>query len=145
MTTLKIKINYDLLCKIVESNTGLTLNETVSKILGYSTIASFFSALMSPTREEMIQIILHNITFYLTLIGGTELMLSGIKKDIACKELRKLITQLQNLEIDTNLELLQNAYGYKTEYEISNTFPPEVKQNKYIMIPVHDKGEDSET
>lgn len=141
---MKIVINYDLLQKIAESKTGLSLNKTLNNVLFYSTIASSLSGLMGPTREEFLQIILHNISFYLALIGGTDLMLSGIKKDIACKQLRDLVSKLKDLEIDTSQELLEKAYEYKTEYEVSHSFPPEIKQNKYIMVPVHDNGEESE-
>ena len=145
MTTLKIKINYDLLQKLAESNTGLTLKDSLSKVLVYTTIATSITGLMAPTKEELARIILHNITFYLTLVFGSDLMLSGIKKDIACKQLRNLIAQLKNLDINTNLELLQKAEHYKTEYETSDSFPPEIKQNKYIMVTVLENGKEIET
>lgn len=147
---MKIQTNYDLLNKVVESEKGFTLNK-IAKYVGICTSASIVidMALSSIIQEPPEKFIL-DVVFYAwfhTLCGtAVHKSVSGIGKLKANRDLIILILKLYRLNILTDLNLINKSYAYHTEYKIVDGEKgiPVLKQNKYIMLPVYENGEESE-
>ena len=150
---MKIKINYDLLSKIQETNTG-SLQKTVKTILlktGITmTIIGVLDTVSSYSTENLLNEILGGLGICLTIHTSgtllTNLMSSKLNKIAALKDLMTLSLLLNNININTNFILLLKSYKYKTEYKINSDEDSNHKlvQKKYIMVPVHDSGEEKE-
>lgn len=143
---MKIQVNYDLLNCIVESQKGFSLNRT-AKYVGFCTSVSTVLDLVIPKDFYMF---LGNVMLYLILhsILGTGIQLSAspIRKIVAETNIKYLLPKLHSININTDKELLSKSYKYHTDYEIiteEKAFP-RVKQEKYIMVPVYENGEEKE-
>ena len=147
---MKIQINYDLLNKVIESKKGFSISQ-ITKYAGRCTAISTvidigFSCIMPEPAEKLIFDILFYSLFHAAL--GTALYkgLSELGKRKATRDLIVLAFKLCQLNIITNLNQIDQAYAYHTDYKIVNSKKgiPQLKQDKYIVLPVYENGEESE-
>jgi len=144
---MKIEINYDLLDKIREANTGLSLNKTAKFILLRTSIQTTICMIIDMIYYAKIQNLLKDLTFSFLIQGvmtiTTDLILSKINKSIASYDLKHLLNLLKVINIDTTYELLLDAYKYKTDYKVrfNNDKIPVLEEKKYIMVPVYENGD----
>lgn len=137
---LKIVINYDLIDKIKESQSGISLKKTINKIAFNSlvvyliTLPNAHSKLVSLTSAIFVQ------TIYFSTVS---LGYASYNREFAIKQLKILSQDLATLNISTNDELLQNSYVYKTNYncQSNDKILPQLTQKKYIMIPCNGEYE----
>lgn len=144
---MKIHINYDLLEKIKEAKVGFSLQKGVKRVLLNTSISTMLGYIIFTPIEESV---LPWIPFYIILhlfgtISITKLDMPITKLKSICK-LLELSVLLSNINVNTNLDLLSKSYVYKKEYKLklSKNYIPHITQNKYIMVPTYDKGEEKE-
>lgn len=147
---MKISINYDLLEKVKEAKLGFSLQRSVKDIIKISFKYSLFTLIIYSPSPDMREICLRAIAKYCTLftiIGlGTNIILSKLNKKDAKEKLSKLSAMLKDIDVNTNSDLLLKSYVYKKEYKLrfNKNYIPYITQNKYIMVPTYDKGEERE-
>ena len=141
---MKIQINFDLLSKIKEANTGMSLKRSACKMLVGTacTTALTLPYIMNDTSngEDF------GMNFLMILLAQTIYTINSNKlfadkyKEIASIKLNKVLSLLGNLDLNVNYEDLLNAYTYCTEYEDSydEGFLPKIVQRKYFLIPFSD-------
>ena len=150
MIVLKLQINYDLLSKIFETNTGISLKKSSEFVILSTSISTIFEVvsgliISSPPEEHLKRIlgyfIIHSVN---TTIAS--LALSKIVKILSSIELKRLSNSLKHMNVNTNEELLKDSYKYKTEYEVihDESLFPKIEQRKYIMVPAYENGEEQE-
>lgn len=142
---MKIIVNYDLLEKVFESKHDISLVKNTKMVTGWTLLAS--GAILIPSmfvpnslefaeliKKTPIVIIFNSICF---ICGYSCLDIIFNRRKKAIYELKNLSRKLKSLNIDTTNELLQQAYKYKTEYELSTEegVIPRLVQKKYINIP----------
>lgn len=148
---MKIQINYDLLNKVTESKKGFSLNQ-ISKYVSKCTLGSLVvDASLSLIFLEPPEKFLFDSIFYLifhTILGTTvHISLSELCKRKSDRDLLLLALKLYQLDIITDLNLIKKSYAYHTDYKMinnNNKDIPILKQNKYIILPVYENGEESE-
>jgi len=146
---LKLTINYDLLRKIKETNTGFSLHRSVKTVLLKTLIGMAIVTPLNIISSEPNGTI-KDLIWFLSYFSTTEvifnLIFSKTNKLYATNELRKLSLFLTSINIPTNYDLLLESYVYDTDYELefNDKSIPSLKQNKYIMIPVQIDGEEKE-
>ncbi len=137
---MKISINYDLLGKIKEAKVGFSLQRYTQKIIIGSSITI---AIVNLLAKSNIQLILSCVTanaFVTSVVDGLNLLKTS---ELAFDELEdKVLVQLKDMDINTDLDLLLDSYIYKKEYklEFNKNYIPHVTQNKYIMVPTYDNN-----
>ena len=149
---MKLVINYDLIDKIREANTGISLNKSSKFILKCTSINIIIGTILSlipPAstnyfKEELpkdiiIYLIIHT---FLTIIR--EITFSKFLKVWALNDLNNLASRLKDLDINTSYELLLEAYKYKTEYKINTNNNFSLEEKKFIMVPAYVNGEEKE-
>ena len=147
---MKIVINYDLMEKIAEAKYGFSLKrecKIVSAIV--SACYSFIIVLNGVAMNSMdFQRWFGSLPFYVTysivLATGINVLLRGIsgQKEMAANQLDDLSIDLNLLNIDTDVDLLLEAYKYYTEYEWTHDKSiPTLIQKKYINVPTTDDDE----
>lgn len=155
MNRVKIRINYDLLEKINDSKTGLSLKRKASWMkyqMGLGLLATMpFNILLSQIADaNFIKETIKDILFLLTCYGvsdtAVDYFLRETNKNIAKLKLILLLGELSDININTNYELLSNAYEYDSTYkfEVNDSKIPHLKEEKYIMVPVIKDGEEKE-
>lgn len=147
---MKIVINYDLLEKISEAKTGLSLIKTSKKVLLKATRTEIFYIILSLIYSLPITIknSIQAYCFYLALHLISETVDINKNKIKALEEIKRLALKLSDLNICTEHELLMGSYVYEKEYELvneENSILPKICQKKYIMVPVYDNGKTVET
>ena len=141
---MKINVNYELLSKIGEANYGINVHRVGKKMVILNGIMSFISFILTPTDPK--QIAAH-ILYSFSLISfqslGVELVGSRIQKADANISLKKLASNLNDINVSTNCDLLKQAEAYSTKYKINfgDGVIPKIIQNKYIMVPTGNEGE----
>ena len=144
---MKIKVNYDLIDKIREQKIGYSLIKTRRDILKFGVM--FFSL--------DVLIVNGNIKFLIiqTLFrtGSNAIVFPMIEKysikigkDDAVMHLKKLASLLRENYINTDYELLQQAYQYDVNYSfmLDDNKTPRLKQEKYIMVPTIERDGEKE-
>lgn len=155
MNRVKIRINYDLLDKIKDSKTGLSLKREASWMkyqMGFGMLVTMpLNILLSQTSDaNFIKETIKDILFLLFMYGVSDIaidhFLKESNKNIAKLKLILLLMELRSINIDTNYELLQNAYEYDSTYKFckNDSKIPLLKEEKYIMVPVIKDGEEKE-
>lgn len=72
-------------------------------------------------------------------------MRSKSTKNISRQELVILSNLLNNINVNTDSELILESYKYKTEYDFNkDSESKDLIQKKYIMVPVIQNGEEKE-
>ena len=147
---MKIQINYDLLSKIMESKTGFSLQRLTNKVMLCTSISSSFcipiTISRSGTTEEILNGIVSLLFWHTCWESIGQSFNSKYYKNIAINELKRLVSILNDINVSTNYELLLQSYTYKTNYKIkfNKYFLPCLKQDKYIMVPIYNNGEEKE-
>lgn len=157
---MKIKTDYDLLKEIEHSKKGIKGSEHFINALKNNPACSIGGlilltySIVNVVRNEEVKdkliIIAINIGGY-SLGRGIFNLISkkykvlDIKK--ATDELQRLVTQLYNLEVRTDLELLKKSKLNQTNYKIVFTDGdiklPKIKQYKYIDVPLSNGYEET--
>jgi len=146
---MKIKINYDLIKKISETEKGFILNKTTKYVLGLTTCALLFDRCLLPNLNTN-DTFLSDLSFYLIYytVIGIPINYAHYKtsQSLSIQELKSLVILLQNINVNTNYELLLKSYKYHTEYklEFDESKAPYIIQEKYINIPIYDNGNEKE-
>ena len=149
---MKIIINYDLLDKIREAKIGISLQRSTKTVLIISGAAtSIFSVLIAfaiPAEElgiEILKFVLRTLVNQSAIRLFFDLLVSKIYKTISKEQLRLLSSQLKDIKVNTDKDLILDSYKYKTEYKwIKSEKDIDLVQKKYIMIPVIENGEEKE-
>jgi len=147
---MKININYDLMTKIAEANNGFVLKKTVKRILIYSAISITIAQVIVPGEaslsEELLKGIVTVVPIHTLGAAATDLTLIESKKRLALNKLKALSLALNQLNLNTDSELLLKSQKYKTEYNFNHndSTTPKLEERKYIMIPVYENGEEKE-
>ncbi len=148
---MKIKINYDLIDKIKESQNGVTLFKTASRNFKYGIF--MFSAyilldlmLSKDDNNVLLAASIGASICYLSKTLIDNIMNACIKDKQKLKALTDLISltiKLKKINIDTSLELLIDSKVQKVDYSIklNSKKIPSILQNKYILIPTYNDGE----
>ena len=138
---MKIMVNYDLIDKIRESKTGISLCR-------YTTVVGFTNAIGIPmislgsylgnaSLGDTLELVLKLFGYSLFYNGIQAFGYSFFRKKEAVEELAKLSMKLKDICVETSPELLKSAYQYEVNYSINfDSFPPKIEQKKYIMVPV---------
>lgn len=138
---MKIQINFDLLSKINDANTGLSLKRTVVKMFAGTVLTTSIALPFCMNDNSVVNDSL--TSFFMILSAQTIYTIRSNKlfadkyKEIASIELNKFLHSLDCLDISVNYEELLNAYTYCTEYEelSDDSFLPKIVQKKYFVIP----------
>ncbi|MCI9586085.1 MAG: hypothetical protein HFH45_05600 [Bacilli bacterium] len=148
---MKIIINYDLLERAAEAKHKFSLVKETKRAVKFC--AFFYSVIWTPycaiTKDPIsFSHYLNTLPFNLLLSTGMITLFYSFNtyfkgvSDLAFLDLHILSKKLESLNINTNGDLLMDAYKYKTEYEIdSHSKIPLLVQKKYINIPSNDDKE----
>ena len=145
---MKIIINYDLIDKAQESKTGFSLNK-YKRSVGICTgiISGATSVTVFTGAQSMFEYLAHcgyAFAYYLLYFRFSQLASKESNISNSEKCLGELVSKLDKIFVRTDVELLQDAYCYETEYEINNSFLPRVMQKKYINVPVYNDWDNNE-
>lgn len=137
----KICINYDLIDKAREAKTGFSLHKfTVLMGLCNGLTIPFVllgAQLGDAPAVEVLETLLRN--FFISGLHST--VNSSFGKNRAIEELKKLSRELNNICIETDDEALTETYLYDVKYSVDfESFPPKIVQEKYVKVPVNDRG-----
>ena len=147
---MKIMVNYDLLSKIATSKTGLALDKTVKRAAKYSLIAQGIllplDLLANFTQEQFLAQLLRTISVEFSAVGISDIICIKRSKELAIRDLKILAYVLKKIDINTNYDLLVESYKYRTDYkvEFNDSKIPKIKQEKYIVVPIYEDGEEKE-
>ena len=147
---MKLKVNFDLLSKIATSKTGFTLDRTMKKsainVVLVEALCLPIQIASNYTPEQFLASLLRTIAIQIFVFGTADAICSKWQKQMATDQLRILTIILKELDINTNYDLLVQSYKYKTNYklEYNDSKIPKIKQEKYIMLPVYEDGEERE-
>jgi len=147
---MKIKVNYDLIDKIRASKTGISLKRTVNKTIGYTSIYCLLSVpeiCVSPDPlEACLKFVIKGALVYSSMIGVTNLLCVFLEKNHSISDLKKLASLLRENYINTDYELLLQAYQYDVNYSfmLDDNKIPRLKQEKYIMVPTIERDSEKE-
>jgi len=142
---MKIRVNYDLIDKIREQKIGYSLIKTRRDIFKFSFMFFPLDLLIAngDFNSLIIQIIFRT--------GANAIVFPFIEKtrfnkDYVLTDLKQLESILRSNYINTDYELLQQAYEYETNYKfiLDEDKIPRLKQDKYIMVPVVDRDGEKE-
>ena len=147
---MKIVVNYDLLDKIKESKTGLSVNRVRRDVLRYTTINMAIETPFNVSQGADLNHYILDLFCFMSVHCISQLNIwlffSNLLKNKAQQDLNVLASQLQDIFVRTDKELLQDAYKYKTEFELDceSSKIPNILQKKYIMVPVHNDWDNNE-
>lgn len=137
---MKIIINYDLIDKVREANTGFSLRK-------FTTLVGLTNGLVIPPMiigSELGNVpltdTLESILRILCISSLQSFGYSYFGKYSAIENLRELSKKLKDIYVETDSELLKESYQYDIEYSINfDSFPPKLEEKKYIMVPVYNE------
>ncbi|MBQ9012168.1 MAG: hypothetical protein IJ094_01075 [Bacilli bacterium] len=150
---MKIKINYDLVEKINESENGVKLSKTIKEfykkplVFGttslqvFSILGMFFRS--NPGKISPISLLaigIHGLTHLVFLYSSY--MKNNLDKDYDIQKARYdlyiLVSELNNLDVNTTYANLLKSEVIQTDYEFKFVdSKPLLKQKKYINIPLN--------
>lgn len=144
---MKIQINYDLMDKIRESKTGVSLVRSVRKAFLSSGIVFGIDLPIILMNENKLKVLMNimlicgwvscfNIVVMDNLFGNKKL-----NKYLSLEELKELARILRKYSVNTDYELLQDTCLYETNYSVilDESFIPRLKQMKYMKVLVVDR------
>jgi len=140
---MKIQINYELFEKIADAKTGFSLKRFSLSVLK----ASCFVTLVSiPLEGSSLQRFLYSLMFQTTFQGMFfGFVIPPTVKANALSVLKDLAVKLNRIDVPTNVDLLQEAYKYETEYKINtDSSVPKIQKNTYFMVPIQENGQQKE-
>ena len=146
---MKISVNYDLIDKAREAKTGFSLHR-FGKVVGLSAAILFPVRILGGTiggesPEKIISSLCLCSTQIVGMTGFNHLGFAPFNKERANEELNKLSTKLGDIFVNTDSDKLKESYQYKVKYELNtDTFPPQLEQKKYIMVPVYNDWDNNE-
>lgn len=154
---MKIQINYDLLERIKDSKNGMRLDRYIPKWISIGSILTIASCVMSNSVDPaspLAPICIMNseswVTFGIILSGAAcrdmspNLVLYNKIEEESLNDLDLLISELNNIEVKTSLDLIKGSKLYKTKYKIKFTDnKPMLMQEKYITVPLSNGYEES--
>ncbi len=138
---MKLDINYDLIEKIKEANTGISLVNSNKRVLKRTASCMPICALFNIADGNLGLIMIDMFMLSGMFLSNETLkimLLRNIRQKIAEQDLNELLGKLQTIDVRTNYENLTGANLYKTEYSF-NSDKNRLEQRKYINIPVSDK------
>lgn len=146
---MKIVVNYDLIDKAREAQTGFSLHKYITVVGITSGIAIPAKILDTMLRNmstgETVMAALKILAFILFYNGFQAKAFSSFNKENSNDDLTELAKKLGNICIETDSELLKKSYRYDIKYSINfDAFPPKLEQKKYIMVPVHNNWNNNE-
>lgn len=148
---MKIKVNYDLIEKIRESKTGVSLKRSSKRLLLTTSLVTALNVPAILMDENPMNELRYCLTiaisvglFYRIVYDG--FLFKDLYKNKSLSELKNLAQLLRGNFINTDYELLQKAYQYETNYSftLDGNKIPRLKQEKYIMVPVTDRDGEKE-
>lgn len=146
---MNIILDYDMIDKIREAKTGISLNYvrkiTTKYSVFFGTLDTIINLASNAPYEEIIFDILFRVAINIPLGIGIEKMFGPLNKNNAKAKLITLSNILRNNDINTNYELLLQSYKYDTNYTFINDEKfIGLKQEKFIMVPIINNGEETE-
>lgn len=141
---MKIDINYELISKIGEYNTGFNVNRVGKKFGFLTSIGSIMLITVNMNDpKEMISDLIYIFSVASMQTFGMEFISRRMNKLHADEQLRELSMKLNGLGVNTDEGLLAKAEVYDVKYklEFNNRIFPRLLQNKYIMVPTRNEGE----
>lgn len=147
---MKIQINYELFEKISDAKTGFSLKRLSKCVLLASSVVMLVSGPQYLFGEDPVQNILQrlgeSLLFQTSFQGGCHLLLlPPIVKRKALEDLKELTKDLNQINVPTNVDLLQKSYKYDTEYKLNtDSSIPRLQKNTYFMVPIQENGEQRE-
>ena len=145
---MKIRVNYDLLEKIKETEKGFSLKRVTMSGLLWASVFSFydFHSVDYKLSKELYTMLLFRLLLNMGLSFMREFSYSPRLKSQAIYELTLLASNLRQMHVSTDYELLLKAYEYQTIYSfvLDEDKIPRLKQNKYIMVPAVDRDGEKE-
>lgn len=142
---MKLIINYDLLEKIKEANNGIKLEKNIKHELKVQSFLFTIFPLIDLAMLGEVQWLKNLIlcSCYFTINVGIKTLVDKIFKErtelIAFAHLIMLASQLNDLNVKTNADLLKESEVYKTEYKllVNENKLPIITQKKYILVPTY--------
>lgn len=146
---MKIRTNYDLIEEATMANKGFSVKRYAKTVLKASAIGTaIFLPLQTIdgiTLAETVQTVVKSLEIYAGLYGMYSVFSRGIEQASAIDNLNFLSLKLDNIYVDTNANMLAEAKPYKTEYKLNfSSFPPQLEEKKYIMVPVFSNWDNNE-
>lgn len=146
---MKLSINYDLMEQIALSEKGYTLSRDIKQIAFMTVLSSALSCALNGENMDLQTFFLITLPIqapmnmlYTNLISHQ--MLGQIKQVRALLELQALIYSLRDINVNTDLDLLQKSELYHKQYSLKHDEGkmPYILEEKYIMVPtVYDDDE----
>lgn len=145
---MKLENEYDLMDKIKDVNEPFGLMKIIrkKKLLIYLATANFLII----TRKEDYKTLLVLFPSSLLIMFSIFLMPDYIAQkmlkmdlysSIALEDLKKLVLKLNNLYLNTDINLLLKSKQYKKKYKVikKEQVIPKVLESKYIMVPTYNR------
>lgn len=144
---MNLVIDYDFFNAIKDVNEELTLNKIIrnnmNKWLKFN-IPLLTSLEYVIAKEKFLNYMPSALAIHFFIIFQMELMqyklLGDIYKDTADIRLKLLVSQLDNLNLETTYELLKQSTCYRRIYnlKLNKNKIPQVLESKYILVPNYD-------
>lgn len=141
---MKISVDFDMIRKVNEANTGFSINYMRSKMITGTIILAGISAL---SNIDSINEFARDFSgsfgiFCLINIPSSFLSIRPIKL-IANEQIDSLCSKLEDIDVYTNPDSLKDARVYNSEHKLSFSEGslPKLHQNKYILVK-NNAGED---
>lgn len=142
---MKLIINYDLLNRIKESETGMNLQKNIIRELKVQSVAFSMSCAIDLAilgKAYIFKNLLFCGIYFVpgfVMLNAIDMAFQTNNKRRANMELILLSLRLKDINISTSLDLIKESQVYKTEYKIIKNKDkiPVIKQDKYIMIPTY--------
>ena len=156
----KLEINYDFIDKINESEGKYKLKRLVKEFpynlfltAGFVTRDSILYFTDQITLEEALGKVASDVIIYGVIVFGIGSMyyvlkdriLGSTREERAESELLGLVTQLNNLNIKVNLDLLKEANVYHKKYSLLKDGRVGIMRERYIEVPTYDNSNNTNT
>lgn len=145
---MKININYELMQEIDIANKGYSLNKNLMKTakacLKWAMFWSVFDMILTTDHNPDILKNTLSIFMFYPLFVGIDFAFLPLNKEYKIQDadhnLRKLVSELNGLDVKTSVSLLKESEVQETHYDIvlNDKNIPVLKQDKYILVPTFD-------
>ena len=151
---MKLVINYDFIDKIKDVNENYGIMKIVRNRKRYLVfnLTPFCIAIDLPIclfgKESALIVFISQVISYFMIEYFAYKQLGDFYKDMAINKLKKLVTLLKDINVDTSYDLLLDSEVYDKKYKIhlNEDKIPEVIESKYILVPTYNYyGEIKET
>ena len=146
---MKIKVNYELFEKMEEAKKGFSLTKLTKRVCMYSTFSMLIgmplNMALSLPFEQNFKDLLTYVPIHI-LFRIPDALVGKMLQRLSIYQLTNLVGALRKINVNTDYELLLKSYNYETTYkiELNESFIPRLKQEKFIMVPVYELGEEKE-